>query len=90
MLNIQFKTNGCSRRTCSLYGGASMAVMIATVLKVQKCDLLVCDLSNDCEVLVHCAKACCFCVDDKIRIEYSGIMTMSIPPQISATCITCC
>lgn len=59
--------------------------MNACVLRVCRCSLLVCDLSTSQEVLVHTPKACCFRVRDKVCIEYSGAMTMSIPPQITAS-----
>ena len=66
--------------------------MKARVLQVRDCDLLVCDDCNRQEVLVHTADACRFRVGDPICIRYSGIMTMSLPPQISATDISrgCC
>lgn len=57
----------------------------ACVLRVCRCNLLVCDLCTSQEVFVHTPEACCFRVGDHVSIEYSGIMTMSIPPQISAT-----
>lgn len=61
--------------------------MHATVKKVQGCNLLVCDHKTSQEVLVHTPKASCFCVGDRVCIKFNGIMTMSIPPQITATCI---
>lgn len=61
--------------------------MEARVCCVNCCDLLVCDLCTTQEVLVHTPKAHCFSVGDCVCIEYSGAMTMSLPPQISATCI---
>lgn len=66
----------------------SMAVaMNATVLSVQPGDLLVRDHATQQEVIVHTASACCFCPGDQVCIRYSGIMTMSLPPQITADCI---
>lgn len=62
--------------------------MNATVLNVKKCSLLVCDHCTSQKVIVHTPKACCFCDGDKICIEYNGIMTRSIPPQITADNIT--
>ena len=62
-------------------------IMKARILRVNCCDLLVCDLCNGREVLVHTDKACCFCPGQCVCIEYSGAMTMSIPPQISANCV---
>ncbi|WP_298017405.1 hypothetical protein [uncultured Dysosmobacter sp.] len=67
--------------------------MKACILRVCPCDLLVCDLCTSQEVLVHTPQACCFRVGQKVCIEYSGAMTMSIPPQISADSIcpmNCC
>lgn len=61
--------------------------MHATVLKVQCDSLLVCDHATSQEVLVHTDQARCFCPCDQVCICYSGAMTMSIPPQISAECI---
>ena len=58
--------------------------MKARILRVCRCDLLVCDLCTAQEVLVHTPKACCFHIGECICIEYSGAMTLSIPPQISA------
>ena len=68
-------------------------IMRACILRVCCCELLVCDLCTSQEVLVHTQQACCFRVGEHVCIEYSGAMTMSIPPQISATCIkrmNCC
>ena len=64
-----------------------MTTMIATVLTVQNNALLVCDQSVSEEVIVHTANARCFCPGDRVSIDYNGIMTRSIPPQISAHCI---
>lgn len=61
--------------------------MEARVLRVCPCELLVCDLCASQEVLVHTPQACCFRVGEKVCVEYSGAMTMSIPPQISADSI---
>lgn len=62
--------------------------MHATVQTVQDCNLLVCDKATSQEVVVHTPNACHFCIGDHVCIQFSGAMTMSIPPQISATCIT--
>ena len=61
--------------------------MCAVVCKVECDSLLVCDQATRQEVLVHTSDACCFHVGDCVCIHYSGAMTMSLPPQISATCI---
>ena len=58
--------------------------MKARVLRVCPCRLMVCDLRSCREVVVHTPEACCFHPGDCVCIEYSGAMTMSIPPQISA------
>ena len=62
--------------------------MRARVLQIRDCDLLVCDCRSRQEVLVHTSNACQFQVGDQICIRYNGIMTMSLPPQISATDIS--
>jgi len=65
----------------------------ATVRQVRPHSLLVYDHNTTQEILVHTANACCFSCGDFVCIRFSGIMTMSIPPQISATCIcraNCC
>ena len=62
-------------------------IMKARILRVNCCDLLVCDLCGCQEVLVHTPEACCFCAGECVCIEYSGAMTKSIPPQINADCI---
>ena len=66
--------------------------MCAAVLCVHDCSLLVCDCSTRQKVLVHTDQACCFSCGDYVRIEYSGMMTMSLPPQITALSISrvCC
>ena len=61
--------------------------MHACVLRVCCCELLVCDLHCCQEVLVHTDNACCFCVGEHVCIEYNGVMTRSVPPQINATCV---
>ena len=63
------------------------ATMQATVCNVERNQLLVCDHATQQEVVVHTDQACCFHVGDCICIHYNGIMTASIPPQISADCI---
>lgn len=63
------------------------ATMYASVLDVRRCSLLVCDLCTAQEVIVHTSEACCYCPGDRLCITYDGLMTMSIPPQITAICI---
>lgn len=67
--------------------------MKARVLQIRGNDLLVCDCRTKQEVLVHTDDTCRFYVGETVCITYSGIMTMSIPPQISAKDISqssCC
>lgn len=63
--------------------------MLATVRGVNRCSLSVHDQSTDQEVIVHYDCACHFRVGDRVCIHYNGVMTKSLPPQISATCIEC-
>lgn len=67
---------------------AFKTTMHATVLCIECRQLLVCDSDTRQNVIVHTPTTQCFRPGDCICIEYSGAMTMSIPPQISATCIT--
>ena len=60
-------------------------IMTATVLSTQRDNLLVFDFSNRRQVQVNTNGASRFCPGDLVRIRYNGAMTMSIPPQISAT-----
>ena len=64
-----------------------IVVMIATVLSMQRGNLLVFDFSNRQQVQVNTNDAFRFCPGDLVRIRYNGAMTMSIPPQISAISI---
>lgn len=67
--------------------------MKACVLRVCGCGLLVCDLCTSQQVMVHTPEACRFRPGEKVCIAYSGAMTRSIPPQISASGIErldCC
>lgn len=59
-------------------------IMLATVVSVRDDHLLVIDLSNRQQVRVNTREALRFRPGDIVRIRYSGAMTMSIPPQISA------
>lgn len=62
-------------------------VMIATIIFVQRGSLLVFDFANRQQVQVNTRDASRFRPGDLVRIRYNGAMTMSIPPQISATSI---
>lgn len=61
--------------------------MYAVVLQVQCDGLLVLDLSSNQEVMVLTSDAGAFSVGNKVEIVYSGAMTFSLPPQISAMSI---
>lgn len=62
-------------------------VMLAMVLSVESGSLLVRDLNTNQEVRVNTNDARRFSQGDRIAILYSGAMTRSIPPQISAISI---
>ena len=64
-----------------------MTTMLATVCRVWRCALCVCDHSTDQEVIVHYDCACCFRPGERVCIHYDGVMTRSIPPQINAICV---
>lgn len=75
----------CEESTC---GACCESVTInARVLRVCRCQLLVCDLCGCQEILVHTGDACRFQVGQCVTITYSGAMTMSIPPQVNAECV---
>lgn len=59
----------------------------ATVLRGGRCRLCVCDHCTGQEIIVHTPCACHFRRGDCVCIKFSGAMTMSIPPQITAICI---
>lgn len=61
--------------------------MFATVLQVDSQSLLVRDEATGEEVLVFFPNASRFSVGDRVRITHNGQMTLSIPPQITATAI---
>lgn len=71
---------------------SNCTTMIARVIEVGCCRLLVCDCDTNQEVVVHTDRARCFSCGDRVCIHYSGIMTMSLPPQITACTIElhCC
>lgn len=62
--------------------------MCAEILEISDKRLLVRDSRTMQEVAVNTRCSCNFRVGDRVRIFYSGAMTMSIPPQISAIRIT--
>lgn len=61
-----------------------MTSMCARILEIDDNRLLVRDSRTRQEVVVNTRCNCNFRVGDRIIIIYSGAMTMSIPPQISA------
>ena len=66
--------------------------MRATVLEVRDGALLVRDHSTGQEVVCLSPCAACFRTGERICLHFSGAMTASLPPQITATCIQrlCC
>ena len=62
-------------------------IMNAAVIQVRPENLLVRDLSNNQEVMVHFRNSNRFSAGDHVRITYDGKMTLSIPPQITASSI---
>jgi len=65
--------------------GEPKMIMFATVIQSDPDSLLVRDLSTGGEVQVNTPDANQFAPGDQVRITFSGAMTLSIPPQISAT-----
>ena len=66
-----------------------MTSMRAVVLEQEgPCRLLVRDCRTCQEVLVNTDQAADFSEGDQVGIRYSGAMTMSLPPQVSALCIS--
>jgi hypothetical protein len=61
-----------------------MMTMCAVILEISDRQLLVRNSKTDQEVVVNTHCNCNFRVGDRVMIFYSGAMTMSIPPQISA------
>ncbi|MCI9155930.1 MAG: hypothetical protein HFF44_03190 [Lawsonibacter sp.] len=65
-----------------------MVTMLATVVQAWGTQVLVTDNSNGQEVLVNTNYSTAnLAVRDQVRIVYDGIMTASLPPQISAQSI---
>ncbi len=65
-------------------GVRTMMTMCAVILEIDNRRLLVRDSKTDQEIVVNTRCNCNFRVGDRVIIFYSGAMTMSIPPQISA------
>ncbi|NBI67806.1 hypothetical protein D1646_13545 [Pseudoflavonifractor sp. 60] len=65
-----------------------MVTMIATVVQAWGSQVLVNDHSNGQEVLVNTQYSTAnLAAGDQVRIVYDGIMSASLPPQISAQSI---
>lgn len=62
-------------------------ILNATVLETSRNNLLVRDAATGEEILVHTPNAQFFSPGDTVRIVFDGRMTLSIPPQITATSI---
>lgn len=61
-----------------------MTTMCAEILEISENSLLVRDSRTRQEFIVNMRCNCNYRTGDRIIIIYSGAMTMSIPPQISA------
>lgn len=61
--------------------------MTATVIRIESRGLLVRNMANGQEVFVNFSNPGLFRPGDTVRIAYTGTMTFSIPPQISATSV---
>ncbi len=59
-------------------------IMIAMVREVRPNQLVVRDRANFQNVVVNTNDTRCFSVGDIVSILYNGVMTKSLPPQISA------
>ena len=65
-----------------------MVTMLATVVRAWGSQVLVTDNANGQEVLVNTQNSTSnLNAGDQVRIVFDGIMTASIPPQISAQSI---
>ena len=65
-----------------------MVTMIATVVQAWGSQVLVTDNANGQEVLVNTNySTATLAAGDQVRIVYDGVMTASLPPQISAQSI---
>lgn len=61
--------------------------LTARVTEVCPCHLMVCDRCGGQKIQVNTPQAPCFSVGDCVCIQYNGVMTSSLPPQISADSI---
>ena len=78
---------GSTPNPCSPCTTSNSVTMRAQVLEVFCDALLVCDLSTCQQVRVNTPDACCYQVGQCLCNTYNGVMTTSLPPQISATSI---
>ncbi len=62
--------------------------MAASVKEVRCHSLIVRNVRTAEEIVVHTNDSFRFFCGDIVCIRYNGIMTRSIPPQITASCIT--
>ncbi|MDE5753117.1 MAG: hypothetical protein K2H89_01020 [Oscillospiraceae bacterium] len=65
-----------------------METMTGVILEINENQILIRDEATNQEVAVNTCCVCNLAVNDRVSILYSGMMTMSIPPQISARRIT--
>ena len=63
-------------------------IMNAVVIEVEWVRMLVLDLESRQRVIVNTPDAYLFRPGEVVRIRYNGVMTRSIPPQITAISIT--
>ena len=65
-----------------------MVTMLATVVQAWGSQVLVTDNANGQEVLVNTQNSTAnLAAGDQVRIVFNGVMTASLPPQISAQSI---
>lgn len=62
-------------------------IIRAQVLQITDGDMLVQSCRTGQEILVHADCTCAFSVGDCVCIHFNGVMTRSLPPQITALCV---
>lgn len=67
-----------------------MATITGTVLLIGDSFLILQDAGDGQEIQVNTACPCRFCPGDRVCVCFSGAMTRSLPPQISAVSIRKC
>lgn len=66
-----------------------METMTGEILEINQGQILIRDEATEQEVAVNTSSCICgLAVGDRVHILYSGVMTRSLPPQISAMRIT--